>query len=70
MYPYETVTQRCSTKKIFLKILQNLQEDTCAGVTFLPTSVVRAINFFGNDFVSDRLNRNRALIYQLSFVYF
>ena len=31
----EAVIQRCSVKQVFLEILQNLQEDTCARVSFL-----------------------------------
>ena len=31
----EAVVQRCSVKKVFLDILQNSQENTCAGVSFL-----------------------------------
>ena len=31
----EAVTQRCSVKKVFLKISQNSQENTCARVSFL-----------------------------------
>ena len=31
----EAVAQRSCTKKVFLEILQNLQEKTCAGVSFL-----------------------------------
>ena len=31
----ETVAQRCSVKKVFLEILQNSQEDTCARDSFL-----------------------------------
>ena len=31
----EAVIQRCSVKKAFLKILQNLQENPCARVSFL-----------------------------------
>ena len=30
----EAVTQRCSVKKAFLEISQNLQENTCARVSF------------------------------------
>ena len=29
------VARRCSVKKMFLKISQNLQENTCVGVSFL-----------------------------------
>ena len=31
----EAVIQRCSVKQVFLEISQNLQEDTCARVSFL-----------------------------------
>ena len=31
----EAVTQRCSVKKVFLEISQNLQEKTCVRVSFL-----------------------------------
>ena len=31
----EAVVQRCSVKKVFLDILQNSQENTCAKVSFL-----------------------------------
>ena len=31
----EAVVQRCSVKKVFLKISQNLQENTCTRVPFL-----------------------------------
>ena len=31
----EAVSQRCSIKKLFLEILQNSQENTCAMVSFL-----------------------------------
>ena len=30
----EAVARRCSAKKLFLKILQNSQENTCVGVSF------------------------------------
>ena len=31
----EAVAQKCSVKKMFLEILQNSQENTCARVSFL-----------------------------------
>ena len=34
-FPSETVVQRCSVTKVFLKILQNSKENTCARVSFL-----------------------------------
>ena len=36
--------QRCSVKKVLLEISQNLQENTCAGVSFLmnrPTTLIK-----------------------------
>ena len=30
----EAVVRRCSVKKVFLEILQNSQENTCAGISF------------------------------------
>ena len=30
----EAVTKKCSVKKVFLKILQNSQENNCAGDSF------------------------------------
>ena len=31
----EAVARRCSAKKVFLKVLQNSQENACVGVSFL-----------------------------------
>ena len=31
----EAGAKRCSVKKVFIEILQNSQENTCAGVSFL-----------------------------------
>ena len=36
---------RCSVKKMFLKILQNLQEDTCARVAFLIKMEAESCSF-------------------------
>ena len=33
--PKEEVAERCSVKKVFLETLQNLQENTCARISFL-----------------------------------
>ena len=35
MLDLEAVSRMCSVKKVFLKILQNSQENTCARVSFL-----------------------------------
>ena len=34
MFPTEAVAWRCSVKKVFLEILQNSHENTCARVSF------------------------------------
>ena len=41
----EAVPRRCSVKKLFLKILQNVHENTCARVSFLIKLQVEACNF-------------------------
>ena len=35
LFHIEAVVQKCSVKKVFLKILQNSQENTCVRVPFL-----------------------------------
>ena len=41
----ETVVRRCSVKKVFLKISQKSQENTCVGVSFNKISGLNAYNF-------------------------
>ena len=41
----EAVAQRCSIKKVLLKILQNSQENTCARASFLIKLQAEACNF-------------------------
>ena len=41
----EAVVQWCSVKKVFLKISQNSQKNTCARVSFLISCRPRACNF-------------------------
>ena len=41
----ETAAQRCSMKKEFLTILQNSQENTCTGVSFLIKFQAETYNF-------------------------
>ena len=45
MLKTEAVVQRCSIKKVFLKISQNPQENTCARVSFLIKLKASAYNF-------------------------
>ena len=40
----EAVGQRCSTKKVFLEISENSQENTCSRVSFLIK--LQACNYF------------------------
>ena len=41
----ETVVHRCSIKKVFLEILQNSQENTCASVSYKNAYTVLQNNF-------------------------
>ena len=41
----EAVVQRCSVKKVFLKISQNSQENTCARASFLIKLQASVCNF-------------------------
>ena len=41
----EAVTSRCSVKKVFLKISQNSQENTCVNVPFSLKLEAQACNF-------------------------
>ena len=41
-YDSEPAAQRCSVKKVFLKVSQNSQENTCARVSFLTKMQVSA----------------------------
>ena len=49
----EAVAQRCSFKKVFLEILQNWQENTCARVSFLMKLQVKANNFIKKETDTD-----------------
>ena len=44
----EAVVQMCSVKKVFLEISQNLQENTCARVSFLIKLQAGICNFIKN----------------------
>ena len=48
-YFSEAVVQRCSVKKMFLKISQNSQENACARASFLIKLHVQACNFIKKD---------------------
>ena len=42
----EAVVQTCSVKKVYLNISQNLQENTCARVSFLIKLQVKIVSGF------------------------
>ena len=42
----EVVVQRCSVKKVFLKISQNSQESTCTRVSFLIKLQARGLQLY------------------------
>ena len=45
----EAVAQRCSLKKVFVEILQNSQENTCARVSFFIMLRPEVCNFIKNE---------------------
>ena len=45
----EAVIRRCSVKKVFLKILESSQENTCASVSFLIKLQAKTCNFIKKD---------------------
>ena len=56
----EAVTQRCSLKKMFLEILQNSLENTCAGVFFLIKLQVQACNLIIKETLAQVFSVNSA----------
>ena len=53
----EAVGQRCSVKKMFLKISENSQENTCAKVSFSVKSQAQACNFIKKEAVTQVFSR-------------
>ena len=51
----EAFAQRCSVKRVFLEISQNLQENTCARVSFLIKLQVSACEISVNTFFKEQL---------------
>ena len=50
----EAVVRRCSVEKVFLEMLQNSQENTCAGVSFL-IKLQTSGEIFKNTFFTEHL---------------
>ena len=46
LFETETVAWRCLVKKVFLEILQNSQENTCVGVSFLTKLQASALQLY------------------------
>ena len=42
----EEVPQSCSLRKVFLKILQNLQENTCARLSFFKKVAIISLQLY------------------------
>ena len=66
----EAVIQRCSVKQVFLEISQNLQEDTCARVSFLIKLKARGIfyrpPFFQNTSGRLLLKKRKTVLFALN----
>ena len=65
----EAVAQMCSVKKVFLENLQNLQEITCARVSFLTKLQAEACNFIKKEALAQVLCRKFCEIFKKTFFY-
>ena len=54
-FSHEVVAQRCSVKKVFLEISENLQENTCARVSFLIKLQVQFFEISRTPFLTEHL---------------
>ena len=61
--------QRCSVKKVVLKISQNSQENTCARVIFLVKLQVLAYNFIKEETMAQVFSCESCKIYKNTFSY-
>ena len=65
----EAVVQRCSVKKVFLKFLQNSQENTCARICFLLKLQANAWNFIEKETLSRVFSCEFCEIFKNNFFY-
>ena len=65
----EAVVQRFSVKKLFLKISQNSQEDTCARVSFLIKLQAKVCNFPKKETLAQLLSCKFCEIFKNNFLY-
>ena len=61
--------QRCSVKKVFLKISQNYHENTCAGVSFLISGRTRPATLLKKQTLAQKLSFEICKIFKKTFFY-
>ena len=59
----------CSVKKVFLQILQNSQENTCARVSFLIEFQAQAYNFIKNETLAQMFSCEFCAIFKNIFLH-
>ena len=67
--PKEVVAQRCSVKKVLLKISQRSQENTCATVSFLIKLQAGACNFIKKETLAQVFSREFCEISKKTFLH-
>ena len=65
----EAVVRRCSVKKMFLKISQNSQENTCAWVSFFNKVAGLACNFIKNKTLAQAFSSESCNVFKNTFFY-
>ena len=65
----EAVARRCSVKKVFLKILQHLRENTSARVSFLIKLQAEVCNFIKNETLAQVFSCECCEIFEGTFFY-
>ena len=65
----EAVAQRCSVKKLFLKISQNSQENTCARFSFLKKLQADVCNFIKKETLAQVLSCEFCENFKNTFLY-
>ena len=68
-YITEAVTRKCSVKKVFLKISQNLQENICARVSFLIKLQASACNFIKKETLTQMFSCEFCKIFKSTIFY-
>ena len=68
-WPCRSSQQRCSVKKVFMKISQNSQENTCARASFLIKLQVEACNFIKKETLTQVFSCEFCEIFKNTFSY-